>query len=282
MNLKNTLVNTNVDNIRWNLLTPENDNSNLTPIFFLHGFAGKADDWSFLFKKVLDLNFYPIAIDLIGHGKSDKPDDENLYTEESLILQLHNVIQKICLGKFILCGYSLGGRLALSYTATYNKNLKALILESATPGINEPQSQIERVNNDKLLAKKIKDEGVEKFFEFWYKIPLFQSLKLQNEIVLSNLIKKRTNNSVIGLSNMMVGFSQGNMSSKWKLLHNINTKTLLLSGSLDSKFTNINSQMNELLKYSTYYIIDKAGHIPHLENPSLFENYLLNFLETIK
>ncbi len=282
MNLKSTLVNTNVDNIRWNLLTPENDNSNLTPIFFLHGFAGQADDWSFLFKKVLDLNFYPIAIDLIGHGKSDKPDDKNLYTEESLILQLHNVIHKICLGKFILCGYSLGGRLALSYASTYNLNIKALILESATPGINEPQSQIERVNNDKLLAKKIKDEGVEKFFEFWYNIPLFQSLKLQNEIVLSNLIKKRTNNSVIGLSNMMVGFSQGNMSSKWKLLHNINSKTLLLSGSLDSKFTNINSQMNELLKYSTYYIIDKAGHIPHLENPSLFENYLLNFLETIK
>jgi len=282
MNLKNILVNTNVNNIRWNLLTPENNNSNLIPIIFLHGFAGQADDWIFLFKKVLDNNFYPIAIDLIGHGKSDKPDDENLYIEESLLLQLHNVISNMCLDNFVLCGYSLGGRLALSYATIYNKNLKALILESSTPGIEETQLQLERINNDKLLAKKIKDEGVEKFFEFWYNIPLFQSLKLQNEIVLSNLIKKRTNNSVIGLSNMMVGFSQGYMSSKWKILTNINTKTLLLSGSLDTKFTNINIQMNELLKYSTFLIIENAGHIPHLENPSLFENYLLNFLETIK
>lgn len=282
MNLKNILVNTNVNNIKWNLLVPDCDGTNLIPIFFLHGFAGQSNDWEFLFEKIFKLNFYPIAIDLIGHGKSDAPDDETFYTEENLIIQLHNVISQVCMDKFILCGYSLGGRLALSYAATYPNKLSALILESATPGIDEYQLRIERVSSDKKLAEKILIEGVDKFFEFWYNIPLFQSLKLQNKIVLQNLINKRIDNSAIGLSHIMTGFSQGNMLSKWELLNTLKINTLLLSGSLDSKFTKINSQMNNLMNNSEFYIIENAGHIPHLENPSLFENYLLNFLETIK
>ncbi|MEO8400137.1 MAG: alpha/beta fold hydrolase, partial [Ignavibacteriaceae bacterium] len=65
---------------------------NLKPIFLLHGFTGSSNDW----KDFIDLfppNFNPISIDLIGHGKSDSPDDLSFYNIESIIEQILKVTE---------------------------------------------------------------------------------------------------------------------------------------------------------------------------------------------
>ena len=279
MKLQTKLINTLFDGIVWNCIIPEQKKENSKPIIFLHGFAGNANDWVFLFDKLYANNYYPIFLDILGHGLSSSPNDVSFYTEEKLVLQLNSVINTLTKDKIILAGYSLGGRIALSYASKFLHNIELLILESTTAGINDKTLQQERLKNDIKIAERIKNNNLEEFFSYWYNLPLFSSLKNLPDDIFNGLLNKRSLNSVTGLANIMVGFSQGVMLPKWDFLKSINIKTLLLSGQLDTKFAELNKKMNLLIPNSEHKTINNSGHIPHLENTSLFENYLLNFLE---
>ncbi|MBI1937407.1 MAG: 2-succinyl-6-hydroxy-2,4-cyclohexadiene-1-carboxylate synthase [Ignavibacteriales bacterium] len=267
-----------IDDLEFNLLIDESElASKKTHVLFLHGFTGCAEDWKFIFDK-LPPRFCPVAIDLIGHGKSSKTDNPEYYSTDSHVYQLNAIIKKLKLSKIILCGYSMGGRVALSFAVKYPKKISALILESASPGIEDFNSKKERVEFDLLLADKIRKEGIESFMEFWFNMPIFESLK---EIPNYDEIKNnRAQNDVIGLSNSLSGFSTGLMPSYWKKLDKLKFPALLISGSNDIKYTTTNSRMRTLIKNSRHEIIENCGHNTHLEKPELFTNFVREFLSS--
>ena len=65
MKLQTKLINTLFDGIVWNCIIPEQKKENSKPIIFLHGFAGNANDWVFLFDKLYANNYYPIFLPCI-------------------------------------------------------------------------------------------------------------------------------------------------------------------------------------------------------------------------
>lgn len=147
-----------------------------TPIVFLHGFTGSLSDWNFLTNKLPE-RFTPVSIDILGHGKSSSPENPQNYSEENLVEHLHYILKSIGIKKYLLVGYSMGGRLALCYTLSHPGNVNGLFLESTTAGIEDNELKIERIRNDKLLANKLLTEGIEKFINYWFSIPLFNSFQ---------------------------------------------------------------------------------------------------------
>lgn len=268
-----------IDDLKFNLIL---DQSNLKtkriPVVFLHGFTGRADDWNFIADK-LPSDFYSIAVDMLGHGNSSKPDNIEKYSTTSTLLYIKRIITKLQLSKFILCGYSMGGRAALSYAVKYPKNLYAAIFESTTPGIEDFYQKKERVEFDLLLADKIKLEGVESFIDYWLSTPMFESLK--DATNFDELKNKRSKNDVIGLANSLAGFSSGLMPSCWERLHLINCPVLLISGENDLKYTKINKKMNSIIKNSKHIVVEKSGHNVHLEKPDVFSKFVSEFLTTL-
>lgn len=105
-------------------------------VFLLHGFTGSSNDWMEIIPN-LRKNFSYVAIDLIGHGQSDAPDELEHYKTPSIIAQLDDIFRHFTKDRFILMGYSMGGRAALSYATTYHENLLGLILESTSAGIGD-------------------------------------------------------------------------------------------------------------------------------------------------
>ncbi len=250
-----------------------------TPIIFLHGFTGSATDWQFIFKSIPD-NFIPIGLDIIGHGKTSKPNSKKHYSCNAIIGQLDSIISKLNSTKIILCGYSMGGRIALSYVLKYPKNIVGLILESSTAGIESKKEKNKRIILDQLVADKLKKERMKSFIEFWYNQPIFRSLK---KIKGFNKIKtKRLKNNSIGLSNILTEFSAGTMPNYWGKLNRINCPTLLIAGNKDKKYVEINSKMKKMIKISTLKVVKNAGHNVHLEKPHLFANFVSKFLQSIK
>ena len=67
-----------------------------------------------------------VRIDLIGHGDSDIPDENQAYTIPQMIKDLHTVIYYMVGESYYLMGYSMGARIALSYA--YNMNVKSKVL----------------------------------------------------------------------------------------------------------------------------------------------------------
>lgn len=268
-----------IDDIDFNVLVDESKlKSEKIPVIFLHGFTGQSEDWKFIFNK-LPSQFFPVAIDLIGHGKSSSPINPRYYSTGAITCQLNRIINKLGLKEVILIGYSMGGRAVISYCARYNQNILGAVLESSTAGIQDFNQRKERVEFDLLLSEKIKTEGIEKFLEYWFNIPLFESLKdISNSDELKN---QRMKNNVIGLSNMLAGFSTGLMPDFWSRLKEFNFPVFLISGELDKKYTDLNSKMAQLLPDAKHEIIKKCGHNTHLENPELFTKLVNNFLTSI-
>src|SRR5512141_3009584 len=80
---------------------------------FIHGFGGEAEQWQFQLQHFL-LENRVIALDLRGHGLSDRPrsgyDMPQLRADLERALDLLNVQ-----GKFVLVGHSFGGAIATDY-----------------------------------------------------------------------------------------------------------------------------------------------------------------------
>lgn len=269
-----------VDDIQFNLLINESDFSNeKTPIVFLHGFTGRAADWQFIFTKI-PTKFFPIAIDLIGHGETDSPENQDYYSCHAIIHQIDSIINQLNIKKFIIAGYSMGGRAALAYSLKNLQKIQAVILESTSPGIEDFCLKKERVEFDLLLSDKIKKEGVESFIEYWFNIPLFESLKKLPHF--EDEKKMRNQNNATGLANILSSFSTGLMPSLWSKLHLLEFPVLLLSGELDEKYTDINNEMKNKLPKAIHKSIPGCGHNVHLEKPELFTKFVLDFLNSIE
>jgi 2-succinyl-6-hydroxy-2,4-cyclohexadiene-1-carboxylate synthase len=267
-----------VDGINFNVVTkPADYDGTKIPLIFLHGFTGCANDWRFIFDEIPS-DYYPVAMDLIGHGKTDSPEDPRHYSCSSIVFQLHTITKFLNFEKIILAGYSMGGRASLSFALRHPSKIKALILESTTPGIEDICDQKQRVEMDLLLADKIKEEGIEKFTDFWFNTPLFKSLtNITNFEAEKN---KRNKNSVIGLANSLQGFSTGLMPNYWEKIYSIKIPVLLITGELDIKYTAVAVEMKNRIQGSSHTIIPDVGHNTHIEKPELFTKLVLDFLNT--
>lgn len=270
----------NLDGINFNILIDESKISQVKiPFLFLHGFTGSSEDWKFIFDHLPKI-YLPFAIDLIGHGKTDSPNDSKYYTCTSIINQINSILNFFNFQKIMLAGYSMGGRIALSYTLKNVHRISALILESTSAGIENIDEKKKRVEQDLILSEFILNEGVEKFIEHWFNTPLFSELKqLEN---FDQLIEKRKLNNPIGLANTLKSFSTGLMNSYWDKLKFLNLPVLLITGEKDKKYTTQNFNMNKLIPNSNHKIIPNANHNTHLEKPELFTNFVLEFLNKLK
>jgi len=108
------------------------DPSDGLPLVFVHGGGSSHFCWAFQLMTFSRTNRC-IAIDLSGHGKSDKSDTaasiENEYAYEVAAL-----IEHLELHEFILIGHSMGGAVALSYVLNPKfRRPKALVLVDSAP-----------------------------------------------------------------------------------------------------------------------------------------------------
>ena len=257
-------------------------------VFLLHGFTGSSADWIDIIPGLSE-KFSYAAIDLIGHGKSDSPTNVDIYTSNSIVQQLNEVFKYFTEDKFFLIGYSMGGRAALSYAVQFADKLSGLVLESTSAGIADENLRNERRQSDEKVIKLIEEKPIEEFIEFWLNQDLFASLrklpkdkfeqikisKAYPELVSGSKLKIKK----IGLINSLKGFGTGVMPAFHDKVHLIKCNTLLITGELDKKFTQINSELVKSFPSAKHVVVKNAGHNVHLEKPEEFVRKVNEFLD---
>ena len=263
--------------IQLNVESTINNESSACAVFLLHGFTGTAEDWMPVVSS-LDNRFNYYLVDLVGHGRSDSPKDIIYYYTDSIVNQLKDIILSLSSDKVILGGYSLGGRVALNYALNNGTNLKGLILESCSAGINDHNLREDRIIQDEKLAAFIEANSIDKFIDYWMNIDLFNTQRRFSAEKLSKMRELKLENNRTGLANMLRGFGTGRMNPVYDIINTIKAKTLLISGELDSKFTDINNEMVKLFQNAKHLNIKNAGHNTHLEEPHRFIESVNNYL----
>ena len=259
----------------------ETKNSNQT-LVLLHGFTGSAAGWGHQMDILADYGLRIIAIDLPGHGQSDAPEDSKRYSIEHSQKVILAALQELGVhkGQAIILGYSMGGRIAL-YTA-FSGFFRSLILESASPGLEDPAEREQRRLSDEELATSIERDGVPAFIARWENLPLFASQRALPSECREALHRQRLQNSATGLAQSLRGIGTGVQPSLHARLPALKIPVLLIAGALDTKFTAIAQRMAQALPQSQLSIVPAAGHTVHLEQPQLFASLVGDFsLSTI-
>lgn len=242
----------------------------------LHGFTGSTATWRNLANELQNVKI--VAIDLIGHGKTIAPEKTSRYGMNEQLKDLDEIFMQLGLDKFTLLGYSMGGRIALSYAIEYPERIEKLILESASPGLRTSKECIERCERDNKLADLIDMNGLTSFVDAWENIPLFESQKRLPESVRQEIRTERLTQCESGLAGSLRGIGTGMQPSNWLFLAQIDIPVLLITGSMDEKFCKIATDMTALCKNAQHVIVNDVGHAIHVENPAEFATIVKKYL----
>jgi len=228
------------------------------PIILLHGLFGNLSNW----KSVVDHFSRDYRVIIPRMPIFDVPQHQaNL---EKLSVILDEFLDWHQLSDVTLVGNSLGGHLALLYTLRKPQNVKRLILTGSSglfenlmgktfPRVKDYEFIREKVGYTFFNKEVVTKELVDEVYDTVQSIP--KTLRL------------------IGLSRSA---QQNNVSS---LLHKINQPALLIWG-LQDEITPPETALHfhDLLPYAELKFIDKCGHVPMMEQPQLFNQYMEKFL----
>lgn len=224
----------------------------------LHGFAGTSRAFDGVCAALPPGRFAPLPLDLPGHGSLAASTSEHDFaaTVESLLQRSPE--------RFLLCGYSQGGRVALQVALAARERVRGLVLVSATAGIDDPQERRARRVADERLAAEIEAEGIEPFVTRWRTQPLFAH---EPEEVRELAREDHRRNTPAGLAAALRGLGTGSMPSLWARLPELRMPAVVLAGRLDEKYVAIGRRLVERLSDAQLSVV-AGGHGLLLESPT--------------
>ena len=108
------------------------------PVILIHGFGESLESWQRTgVVQILSPHFQVIAMDVRGHGHSDKPHDPDDYGVE-LAADVVRLQGHLGLKKAHIIGYSLGALVALDLAVLHRENVLSVVLGGA--GWNAPET----------------------------------------------------------------------------------------------------------------------------------------------
>ena len=244
----------------------------------LHGFTGRAASWGdALLDDLASRVGPPVLVDLPGHGSRVGETDPEDFTLE----RAWELIDEALPEPAPLLGYSMGGRLALSYAVEHPERVSALVLESASPGLLTAEERAQRRTADEELARRLEQDGIEAFVDTWEGLPLFSSRKALPDEVWARERALRLANDPHSLASSLRGLGTGALPSYWEALGELGLPVLLVVGALDVKFRAIAGHMADRLPRARQVVVPEAGHTVHLERPGAWVDAVGRFLDGV-
>lgn len=247
------------------------------PVLLLHGFTGTGETWN-EFTDEFKHCYQFIIPDLIGHGKTEAPLFSERYDIANVAKDLDFILNELSIKKAAVVGYSMGGRLALTFAIRYPEKVGKLVLESASPGLETAEQQLARRKSDAELAAMITNKGIMSFIDFWENIPLFASQVNLDDVQRRRIKKERLSHDPRGLANSLIGMGSGQQPSWWGHLSHLTIPVLLLTGEWDQKFVSLANRMATLFENVENITISESGHAVHVEQSQKFGKIVNRFL----
>lgn len=251
------------------------------PVLLLHGFTGSTRTLDAVAAGLRDAGFRSVAVDALGHGRSDAPDDVAAYTLERTADALARVLDAARIPRAAVVGYSMGGRSALGLAVRQPERVAALVLVGASAGLADPGARAARRRDDEALADAILRDGVPAFVARWMAHPLFATQARLGPAYLASAQAQRLANRAHGLALSLRGLGTGAQPPLHAALPQLEIPTLLAVGDEDAKFGAIAQELAELLPQARIARIPRAGHAAHLENLPDFLSAVRAFLASL-
>lgn len=260
------------------------------PIVLLHG-AG-LDSAMLSWKEVINLlpnNYTVYAIDLLGYGNSDKPENmsgDGFYKNH--IDCLENIINQLKIDNFILSGISMGGAISIGYTLKNPNKVNALIPVDSW-GLSS------KMPFHKLYYWYIHTSITRKSFQYFAKYKWLIKASVHYSLIgdkskiskeLIEILYHTCQNSYVAKS--MEDYQRSsitkynNIPDFTKELSNIYLPVLFINGEKDSlvKVKDI-TKASKLIPKSSIHIMKKCKHWSQKERPEEYVEIVNKFIDEL-
>jgi 2-succinyl-6-hydroxy-2,4-cyclohexadiene-1-carboxylate synthase len=226
-------------------------------IVLLHGFAGTRRTWDAVTERLAPERYTSLVLDLPGHGSAaDVPRPITFAGCVAHVLERSP-------SEFVLCGYSLGGRVALHVALAAPERVRGLVLVSCTAGIADDGARAARRAADGLLADALENGPFERFMDRWAAQPVFAHDPPE---VHAAMRAEQLRNDPAALAAVLRGIGTGEMVPLWERLGELSMPVTVLVGERDTKFHAPGRRMAERVPDGELLRIP-GGHRLPLEAP---------------
>ncbi len=101
------------------------------PVLLLHGWGCSAYAWRYLAGPIAAQGWRTLAIDLRGHGLSDRPNDAGLYTRDAMVAHLRETMDGLGVASAPIVAHSMGGAVAVGLALQEPSRVRQLALFGA-------------------------------------------------------------------------------------------------------------------------------------------------------
>jgi 2-succinyl-6-hydroxy-2,4-cyclohexadiene-1-carboxylate synthase len=176
----------------------------------------------------------------------------------------------------VVCGYSLGGRLALRAAMRAPARYAGLVTVGASAGIEAPGTRAARAEADAKLAAWMETQDIEQIVAVWERQPLFAD---QSDVLVEEQRPGRLAQDPRALALLLRTAGQGALEPVWQELHSLRVPVLAIAGALDERYCDAARRIARSVPDGRAAIVELAGHAPQLQRPDEVAAALVDFLD---
>jgi len=257
------------------------------PIIFVHEFAGDFRSWA---PQVNYFSRYNQCITFCARGyyPSDVPENENKYSQERAWRDIISVMDNLEIEKAHIVGLSMGGFATLHLGINAPNRVLSLVIAGCGYGA----IPIDKINFNKEAdfsnvsletAQNIINQGMEKIGSEYALGPSRVQFQNKDPIGWKLFRDQLVEHNPIGSANTLLGVQnkRPNLYPIEKDISTINSPTLIINGDEDDMCLEVGLFLKRTIHTSGLLIVPKTGHTINLEEPSIFNNHLLEFYSRI-
>jgi 2-succinyl-6-hydroxy-2,4-cyclohexadiene-1-carboxylate synthase len=233
-------------------------------LVLLHGFGGTHRAWDPVLPELDHERYSPIVPDLRGHGT--KSGVRPLSFEGCA-----GDVLAAAPDRFVLCGYSFGGRVAQHVALAMPDRVSRLILVSTSAGIADPAARARRIEEDERFAGDLERMTIEQYADYWMAQPLFagtppEAARWWREDLLRN--------DPLALAATLRTMGGGQMEPFWDRVGDLAMPVTIVVGERDEKFVAFAEEYRRRLPHAELHVVPGAGHGLPREAPRELAAYI--------
>lgn len=240
-----------------------------TPVVFIHGLGSSADDWFMQFP-AFAAHYRCLAVDLRGHGLSDKPAER--YSVALFAADVAALLAELRLAPAHIVGLSLGGMVAQQLAIAHQEQVRSLVLINTLPGIWPPPSAMLRTAARRLVQPwRLPDmaaTGVRVAADL-FPDPKFALFRLQAAERLAANDPAAYRQAVLAVTRFRPGAA----------LRRVHLPALIIAGEADRVVHRVyQERLRRSLPHARFVSIPGAGHACNIDSAEAVNAAILAFL----
>jgi len=256
------------------------------PLILLHGLGNEAHLWDDFVPAVAP-HYRVLALDQRGHGDSDW-DPEARYDAESMTDDLEAVLDALEIDRFVLLGFSMGGRVSMTFAGRHPERLAGLVIADIGPEVDA--RGVLRIGGEMAEQRAPVFANVQEYaamLSLNYPAGQPHALRRMAEFGLrkreDGLFELKMDPKLRGerpTDEASKAKEEAFIQQQWDALAKVPCATLIVRGAASDILSPdvADKMVDEVLQNGTLEIVPQAAHSVMTDNPKGFEEAVCRFV----